>query len=65
MKDLLGEILIKKGFITIDDLDKAITIQKEDGGLVGIILMNEKKITADQLSEALLYQSDRKEKSDN
>jgi type IV pilus assembly protein PilB len=58
MKDPLGKILVKKGFITKEDLDKAIELQKESGGLVGIILMNTKKITADQLSEALLFQNE-------
>jgi len=57
MKDPLGEILISKGFITKEDLDKAILIQQQSGGLVGIILMNENKITEDQLFKALLIQN--------
>ncbi len=39
-KPLLGEILIENNVITKEQLDKAIEVQKQEGGLIGIILVN-------------------------
>jgi hypothetical protein len=39
-KPLLGEILIENNVITKDQLEKAIEVQKKEGGLIGIILVN-------------------------
>jgi hypothetical protein len=39
-KPLLGEILIENNVITKDQLEKAISVQKKEGGLIGIILVN-------------------------
>lgn len=39
-KPLLGEILIENNVITKEQLDKAIEVQKKEGGLIGIILVN-------------------------
>jgi hypothetical protein len=39
-KPFLGELLIKDGAITKDQLDKAMDVQKKEGGLIGIILVN-------------------------
>lgn len=39
-KPLLGEILVEDAVITKEQLNEALAIQKRDGGLIGIILMN-------------------------
>lgn len=39
-KPLLGEILIENNVITQEQLEKAIEVQKKEGGLIGIILVN-------------------------
>ena len=38
-KELLGEILIKRKLITVDQLAKALEIQKNEKGLIGEILL--------------------------
>ena len=38
-KPLIGEILITSGEITHEQLNTALQIQKENGGLLGIILV--------------------------
>ena len=40
MKKLLGEILVEGGEITIEQLDEALHIQKKDGDLLGVILVD-------------------------
>ena len=35
----LGELLIERGIITRDKLDRALVVQKESGGLLGQILV--------------------------
>jgi hypothetical protein len=40
MKMLLGELLIEGGEITHEQLDEALKIQKNDGDLLGAILVN-------------------------
>ncbi len=37
-KRLLGDLLVEGGEITKEQLDKAITLQKNSGGMLGIIL---------------------------
>lgn len=39
-KPLLGELLIENHAITQEQLDKAMEIQRKEGGLIGIILVN-------------------------
>lgn len=39
-KPLLGELLIENNVITREQLEKAIEVQKKEGGLIGIILVN-------------------------
>ena len=56
MKDKLGEILIKKGLISKEDLEKALEIQKREGGKLGEILINNQLITEEDLARALSEQ---------
>lgn len=53
----LGELLIKEGLITSNDLEHALNIQKDTGGLLGSILQREGLITRDQLGAALAGQA--------
>ena len=62
-KQMLGELLIQNGEISQDQLDKALEIQKNDGGLIGIILINLKYITEQQLVKYLAMQAERVVKS--
>jgi|APLow6443716910_1056828.scaffolds.fasta_scaffold1711189_1 type IV pilus assembly protein PilB len=39
-KPLLGELLIENHAISQEQLDKAMEIQRKEGGLIGIILVN-------------------------
>lgn len=52
----LGEILLEKGFITREELDKALEIQKEKKKPLGEVLIETGYITEDQLLEALSEQ---------
>ncbi|AIY87460.1 MULTISPECIES: GspE/PulE family protein [unclassified Thermotoga] len=52
----LGEILLEKGFITREELDKALEIQKEERKPLGEVLIETGYITEDQLLEALSEQ---------
>lgn len=49
----LGEILIKQGLISQDQLDKAIEVQKKESGRIGEILIKLKMITAEQMTSSL------------
>ncbi len=62
-KPLLGEMLVEAGEITQDQLDKALEIQKEEGGLIGIILVNLGSITEQTLVKYLASQAERVVKS--
>ena len=55
-KKFLGELLLSKGLISKDDLDKALCIQERHGGLLGEILLEENLITLPLLLEALKFQ---------
>lgn len=53
----LGELLIERGVITHDQLDKALTIQKERrGGLIGEILVELKFAKEEDIAQALTAQ---------
>ncbi|MFH0963655.1 MAG: ATPase, T2SS/T4P/T4SS family [Planctomycetota bacterium] len=52
-KRLLGEILKSLGYITDAQLIQGLTIQKERGGAIGTILINEGVIDEEQLNRAL------------
>jgi len=53
---LLGEVLIQKGVITKQILDKALEVQQHEGGLLGMILLSGGHISEKNLIEALAAQ---------
>jgi len=52
----LGNILVEMGFVTKDQLDEAVRIQKQKAPKIGEILVEMKILTEQQLEEAILYQ---------
>jgi len=56
-RPLLGEMLVENGVITREQMNKAIEIQKEEGGLIGIILVNQGIISEQKLVEYLAMQA--------
>lgn len=52
-KQRLGNILVSKGLISDEQLEKALEIQKEKGGMLGSILIEEGFISKEQLYKAL------------
>jgi len=57
-KELLGEILVKKGDISSEALDHALEIQKDQPGKkIGEILVQEKKAAPKQVASALMDQN--------
>lgn len=52
-KKLLGDILIERGVITRKQLEKALRVQAEEGGLLGQILIKLGMITEEELNQAL------------
>ena len=63
-KVLLGEMLLENGEITHQQLDEALEIQKKDGGLLGIILVNLGFINEQSLVKYLAIQAERVVKSE-
>lgn len=63
-KPLLGELLVDNNEITQDQLTKAIEIQKKEGGLIGIIMVNLGFIDEQTLVKYLAVQAERVVKSD-
>ena len=49
----IGQIFVDLGFITPDDREAALTVQRENGGLLGEILITQGKITRLELANAL------------
>ncbi len=58
-RPLLGEILLEHKEITQEQLDKAIEMQKKEGGLIGIILVTMGAITEQTLVKYLAIQAER------
>ncbi len=58
-RPLLGEILLENGEITNDQLEKAVEVQKKEGGLIGIILVSQGAITEQTLVKYLAIQAER------
>ncbi len=58
-RPLLGEILLEKGEITQEQLEKALEVQKNEGGLIGIILVNQGSITEQVLVKYLALQAEK------
>ncbi len=56
-KPLLGEMLVENGVITRDQMQKALDVQKSEGGLIGIILVSQGIITEQKLVEYLAMQA--------
>ena len=63
-KALLGEMLLENGEITRQQLDEALEIQKKEGGLLGIILVNLGYIGEQSLVKYLAVQAERVVKSE-
>lgn len=58
-KPLLGEILLESGEISQEQLDKALAVQKSEGGLIGIILVTQGAISEQILVKYLALQAER------
>ena len=55
-KQLLGQILIKRNFITQEQLKEALDLQKKEGGFIGEILVKLKYVTEKDIVAALIVQ---------
>ncbi|MBI4115834.1 MAG: hypothetical protein HY447_04575 [Candidatus Omnitrophica bacterium] len=55
-KKRIGEILIEEGYLEKKNLEKALEIQKKEGGLIGGILIREGFVTEENVVEALSKQ---------
>lgn len=53
---LLGELLVERRVITKEDLDKALAIQKERGGLIGEVLVELGLAKEENIAQALTAQ---------
>ncbi|MCL1864587.1 MAG: hypothetical protein FWF73_02105 [Spirochaetes bacterium] len=56
-KPLLGEMLVENGVITREQMNKALEIQQNEGGLIGIILVSQGIISEQKLVEYLAMQA--------
>ena len=63
-KPLLGEMLLENGEIAREQLHKALEVQKKEGGLMGIILVNLGLIPEKTLVKYLALQAERVVKSE-
>jgi type IV pilus assembly protein PilB len=52
----LGELLLERGLIDSYQLDKALTVQKEKGGLIGEVLVELGFVKEEQIAQALTVQ---------
>jgi type IV pilus assembly protein PilB len=52
-RKLFGQILREKGFVTEEQIQEAMAIQKQKGGLLGNILVSLQYVTNDQIMQAL------------
>lgn len=52
----LGELLMERGLITADQLERALTIQREKGGLIGQILVMLGFAKEEEIAQALTVQ---------
>ena len=62
-KPLLGELLLEHEEITQEQLNEALKIQKDEGGLIGIIIVNLGFISEQKLVKYLAKQAERVVKS--
>jgi general secretion pathway protein E len=58
LPSLLGEILMQRSGLSPESLDKALAKQREEGGLIGEVLVRMKLIDEDQLALALSLQAE-------
>ena len=58
-RPLLGEILLENGEISKEQLGKALEVQKNEGGLIGIILVTQGAISEQILVKYLAIQAER------
>ncbi|MBL7084980.1 MAG: hypothetical protein ISS43_02590 [Candidatus Omnitrophica bacterium] len=58
LKEQLGQVLIQRGIVTSEQLEQALKIQKEQGGLLGEILAQLKFATEEDIVQALAIQHD-------
>ncbi len=63
-RPLLGEILLDNNEISEEQLNKALEVQKNEGGLIGIILVTQGAITEQTLVKYLAIQAERVTSSD-
>ena len=56
MSSLIGDILLEEGKITEEQLQRALNEQRNRGGLLGIILVNQKAISEVELIQCLIVQ---------
>ena len=63
-KVLLGEMLLENGEVSRQQLDEALEVQKKEGGLLGIILVNLGFINEQSLVKYLAIQAERVVKSE-
>ena len=52
----LGELLIERGIITREKLDRALIVQKESGGLLGQILVKLEFVKEEEIAQSLTAQ---------
>jgi len=52
----LGELLVEKGAINTDQLEKALKFQKERGGLIGQVLVSLGYVKEEEIAQALTVQ---------
>lgn len=57
-KNLIGQMLIKKGIITHEQLEKALAVQKNSGGLLGDVLIQLGFLSQETLSMELASQTE-------
>ena len=57
-KELLGQVLVQRGMVTPEQLNKALQVQKEQGGLVGEILTKLGFTSEEDIVQALAIQHD-------
>lgn len=49
----IGEVFVELGFVTADELDAALAVQRETGGMLGEVLVGQGKVTRLGLAQAL------------
>jgi type II secretory ATPase GspE/PulE/Tfp pilus assembly ATPase PilB-like protein len=56
LRKSLGEVLVQQGFITPEQLDEVLALQKNQGGKISNILVKQKLLKPEQLSQAISIQ---------